>query len=750
MALPNGLAQSSDLGALLSTLGNDVLSVPKIAVPFTTITNRAQIYDLSKDLGVRMGVNRIHFNQLIQLQDEFGPNGEPVWSVANDTYGQIRLVGSTWTKQNDVNGQRVQATAVGDYLEVTYYGTGLNLLMFPSDNTKDVRASIDGGAEGANIYGGTTDSAVTISRNFSPNIIKNVANGQTLGTHTAKIRHVLNNIQVMGIEVLNESTNMKVNVGSIWKGGQRRYNPTQQSFAYNTNFESGILGSRGGRVVVYQKPDMSIAKSVTPTNSSQQNLAAADHSNEEVARTYFLREAGTGRADDFSADLFSGSNTVAGTLECNTTSIIGNAIQVHSSGQGLGYESALYQAGGSFVTIIFVGTGLDVFLTTNNGTIPVTLNGSSIGSITPQVDRVMKVASGLPYGVHTAQFNNSSASGGIAKFIVYQPKKPTLPTDAVELATYNIMADYSRDNTSGNITSNPTGALFKGPMREATYVGAGWTANLASTNVKAAQYTTTATGGNYVEWSFLGTNVEIEGTGSGASSTVQLDGVAYTGAATAVGTGSSWTPGTSTWAMASVNGARLAIGGLSYGWHKVRVTLSSGTMFMHGMQYSSLIHSYKENGPFIMGNTLSCGSQGVGDSRKLVESYLKTKVAHTFGVNGGITTSTTSSVPVPDMSVTLKTDGGDLEISYSMYQRNTTSAFNLSTIYVDGLPLPVSMILLPSIGSSSQRLPYQGQMAVPAAPGYHKIDIYWNVNGGTATSDDSGRYLKVREVKDKL
>ena len=108
---------TQDIGNEVSSL--DSLAVSYIAVPFTTISNRAQIPDLANDLACNMGSNRICTQQVYQLQNEFGPNGEPVWGVVNDTYGQIRGVGDI-QQYVTTSGSGIGANTAGSYFEVTF------------------------------------------------------------------------------------------------------------------------------------------------------------------------------------------------------------------------------------------------------------------------------------------------------------------------------------------------------------------------------------------------------------------------------------------------------------------------------------------------------------------------------------------------------------------------------------------------------------------------------------------------------
>ena len=78
----------------------------------------------------------------------------------------------------------------------------------------------------------------------------------------------------------------------------------------------------------------------------------------------------------------------------------------------------------------------------------VTIDGASAGNITTATSGAIlnaKICSGLPYGTHIVKVLRSAAVNGsmlFSSFKVYQPKKPTLPAGAIELADYNLMADY--------------------------------------------------------------------------------------------------------------------------------------------------------------------------------------------------------------------------------------------------------------------------------------------------------------------
>lgn len=123
------LAPRIDKIEAISKLRNSQYSIAEVStvsVPYTTILNRAKIPDLANDLKLNFGIERIPVQQIFQLQDEFGANGEPVFGAVNDYQGLIRLVGS-WSTFWGLPGQGITTSTVNDYLEITFYGTGLSI-----------------------------------------------------------------------------------------------------------------------------------------------------------------------------------------------------------------------------------------------------------------------------------------------------------------------------------------------------------------------------------------------------------------------------------------------------------------------------------------------------------------------------------------------------------------------------------------------------------------------------------------------
>ncbi len=767
MALPNTLPQISDLGALQGSLGYNLIDVPLVAAPYTTISNRALMYDLSKDLGARMGNNRFQIQQIVPMQSEVGSSGEPVWGVVNDTMGQIRFAGN-WASGTSSTGTFVSTTTINDYLEISFYGTGLTLLC-NYGFAYDIRATVDNGVEGGNLFI-ASGSSVLVFRGNAPNQSVPVVTGLTAGLHTIRIRN--NNaigVNIFGFDVLHANgSNILIAAGTMYKDGQRRYSPTSITTPYNTTFESGVLASRGGRVAIYQKGDGTIAKAVTPVNNSAQFFTSADHTNEEVARRHHFREFGGTRFssnDEFGSTTFNASSR-AFTLEDGTTTLIGNSAVI----TGNANEQIRASGAGGFIEITFVGCGLDILSSLNDGTsrvTQVTVDGSSIGTFSTPANepaKVIKIASGLPYGTHKVKFiQNTNDTIFTQAYIVYQPKTPTPPTGAAITDAYNILADYSANSTSG-VDTIATGVLRKMNMREWITVGT-LSTTLQPTTQPSGFDLFSVTNGDYIQYQFYGTGLEFRysvGAGGADTATVTLDGVNnltvsngsfWTGSLTTsvYGASSSFTASTgviSAPANSVVHG--ITIRGLNLGYHTIRITKTSGAgnWFWGALDIITPIHSHKEVGPFIVQNTMSVGNQSIRSNRKLIKDVNVKSASIAQGVTANPTGGTNGIVlPLPELTVPITvTKTGKIRASFSSsYQSGAGNAQADHRLYVDGQFIsPASYPQNPATSNGGAT----GVMTlvVNVGIGTHQVYVMWLGNGNTLTALNTSRGLTVEEI----
>jgi len=759
---------------------------PAVGTFYSSIQNRASMTDLSQDLKPRMGVERKPIQNLYSITTEYGPNNETIWGVFNDTLGQVRLGGSAWTPFTNVNGNigasangvGVFSSNIGDFIEITFYGTGLNFLLYLTNSARSFTVSVDGGATTTVSPSTTSTSTLLGGRNYNQNVVTNMVRNLTLGVHTVKVAlSVGTDIDITGYEILNESANVITPSGIGYSSGQQLVAGAKSTLAYN----SVVTGTRGGRVLIYQNAAGAVSQAFTPTNGSQLNYPSVTHINEEVVRVYAFREFGAGRADDFSRTNGSTQNATF-TLEDGTTTVVGQNNFFNFNGIN-GQEGLVQNASGDFTTITFVGTGLDIITAGNSvGTVTevysILVDGTTIASgLTGAVltaNSITPIVSGLPYGTHTVKIlvtaTNSNA-WHMKGFQVYQPKTPTLPTNCVALGTYNVMANYVANSTQSSVNI-ATGVLRKVSMRECNLTGT-WVfsggAAVIPLSIMGWELSSPASAST-ITFQFFGTGFEYRAYNNTAATTYTMSvdgqvntqvangsptgGAGWTSALTTSFYGTSFTyantTGVVTLAAAAGNsGCGISINGLTLGMHTITISWTSGTGSINPEAFDIItpIHSYKSNLYADLQNALPVGSNSISDDRVFtpIANLPATKAwAQAIGITGGPTTTSTTLTPMPDMSVSIKTSGGALDISYCA----TTSASGgagdavQTQIFVDGVGQ--GSVKSNSVGTATST--NTDRLFVDVSPGYHKVDVYWSVGSGTATAGASQRNLTVKET----
>lgn len=746
---------------------------------YSSITNRASMPDLSKDLKVRFGIDRVMVQQAPQIRSgEIGPNNEAIWAAPNDIMGRVRFAGNWSGASLGPAGYAAYTTNLNDFVEITFYGTGLNLLDQIDGNARSYAVSTDGGSE--TVLTVTSPSGVLNNQNYGVNIPRTMVSGLGLGIHTVKIRNNASGIglTVYGYEVVNTASTLLVQPGSSYVRGSVLALATQQTPAHSSSFESGTLAARGGRVIVYQKSDGSIAKAVQPTNTQAAAISfagtgysggTADHTNEEIAVEYNWRQFGAGRlvsADDFSGVTSAATNR-AFILDDGATGLVGSQISLGSSGiaDGLAHGASV-----SNWDITFVGTGLDlqnVRGATSDATYTITIDGTAVATNTSGSAlfgsgqfNIVKLVSGLPYGAHTVRIAVGSTPGtiglNVGRFIVYQPKTPSVPSGAIELSRYNIMATYVANATGGLLTIG-TGVMRKFSQREFQYQGT-WTYNTVNVGNIGGRTLTTTTNGDSARYTFFGTGFDLRwaSTSTAQTFTITVDGSTNLSGFTtsAYGTGlSSFTASTGTVVSntTAVSGNGVSVSGLSLGLHTVIMTKSAGatTMVPETFDVITPIHSHKEARFNTYSNALPVGSQGAADTRSLSLlaeplSFQKGSV-QVLGVASAPTTTSTSLVPT-DLTVSTKTNtAGFLLITYSlMVQNNTSGQTTNAQVYVDGVAVGNQRWYQAYAANATGMI--SDTMLIPVSAGYHKIDVFWLVQSGTGTLVAQNRSLTVKEL----
>jgi hypothetical protein len=520
-----------------------------------------------------------------------------------------------------------------------------------------------------------------------------------------------------------------------------------QWIATATTAQFGFYFDRGGVSTVRWD-------NVSLKEESSRFMTQTDHSNEELIRSYSFREFGSGRPDDWSS-LMQSNATKTFTLEDGITTLAaGNAYQhyVGNAPEGFGIQSA-----GSYWAFTFVGTGLDVVIADPGGT----LDGYTIlvdgFNVTPSVvftdgtgqsasTRVKKICSNLPYGTHVVRATRSTAIANhpvFCRFNVYGPKKPILPSDCIELADYNMTANFdaSKLAATSNDPAAAQGTIRKMCMREMLYSGS-W-ANAQSLGYPSGFHSVSNTAGSYVDYTFFGTGfsyvfgnnsaiahnitVSVNGSSNLSPYTTQLNGTI----------GMNFTPASGTiggTATQSFFGNYLTVSGLNLGIHTVRITYNSGgPVFMGALDIITPIHVNSDLNKSFQNSTASSVS-GTRDLRKLnfIKSDFANKnaVAKSFGINSA-STSALVDVPMPDMSLTVTTKGGKLLISYNaMCYHGAAAGLLYTNLYVNGQP--ASRVKVGQYINTSQVCLQADTMILENLPaGTYKIDVMWRTNTGT-------------------
>ena len=747
---------------------------PAAGTFYSSIVGRAALPDFNQDLKPRFATERIMTQQAYNLQNEFGASGQPVYAAVNDTFGQIRFIGNWSGTLTGGWGQAPLCTETTGYVEITFLGTGLNFLGTPSLSFV-ITASVDGGSYSSNIWPSTSN--VLCGRLYSSNTVFPVFSGLPFGVHTITLQIVGGNSPCLfGFEILNEASTIKVPPGSSYTQGRKIVTSSLQSLAYNSTFDAGTLtAANGGRVQVIQKADGSIVKRVNSYSGSPLYLTNVNHATclEEVARTYHWREFGAGRSDDFSLLSY---GAAAFTLDDGVTTLLSDSCQPEFAGFTLNNSS-------NFMIFTFVGTGLDLTVIggpniTTAEAWPVYIDGSNVGTISSTVGttKIVKIASGLPYGTHTCKLVRSSviAYGEVIvkNFIVYQPKKTTLNSGEVELADYNIMRTYVANSTAG-LETIAAGVLRKASVREFAYTGSSWGVDSDTTVLLGGFGCTANASGATLSYTFFGTGFELRSrSGSDRSNnlTFTLRSLSSGGSALAVNTtnftingsgsgpaittsvygGFAFTPSSGIFNEnnTSTPGSGFTLSGLTLGlWKVVLTNNTSNRISMDCLDIITPIHSHKSNIYADLQNTLPVGSCAISDNRKFtpVKDVLPANKAwaQAVGVTSTPTTTSTSPVPVPDMSCSIKTGVSYLEIIYSASVANNILGNAIfSQIYVDGIPVGTQKVTNTKLASDFDII--MDIVTVPVGSGFHKIDLYWWTSGGTATNYVVDRTMVVK------
>lgn len=461
----------------MGVVGQDLIDAP-----FTTIQNRAKV---NRSFAPIFGNTRIMVNSISKVINESGPNGEEVWETDKKD-SRIRFIGE-WSTDFNVHGMRIGSDADKGSVEISFYGTYLNLISFFDGGSRDFRSTVDGGSESSN-FAPTSASAILTGRNTKSNMIVNVVKDLTEGWHTVRIRHTSSNTLIFGFEFGNNSTDIKILEGNAFVNGYQFSSDVIISTPYKTGFENVLdasIGVRGGKAVVYiDSVDNTLKKKLALTGSTSKFMGDTDFSNSVVTKIMSPKEFGRNRGDDFSTlagvslrafSLDDGSTTWVGhnvasdsTQDIRVSQSVGRLV-IHFFGSGFSCEQKVltYTGVSDVDTTFFLVDGVNIGVAGQEGT----LDWRDFG-----------VVSGLPLCWHTIEIKmdvDGSHDVYYRNFKTYEPKRPSIPEGSLKICEYNILADYITDSVFGNRQYGvSTGVVRKAATREAIYVGSSWTASL--------------------------------------------------------------------------------------------------------------------------------------------------------------------------------------------------------------------------------------------------------------------------------
>lgn len=561
--------------------------------PNTSIINRAQIEDPSNSLKSISPFQSSFFSSIAPIVNEYGPAGEVVYEV-NTRDSNIRMYGAGWVSEID-HGTHATTSAINDVMEVSFFGTELNLYVLLTVTARDIRATVDLNPEGGNIYPAGA-SSILAARGYQTRQKISVASGLTPGFHTVKLRtNVALNHPIYGIEVINENTQSVVKQGKAFSG----LTPLTLTSDTNLPFKpAAYVGTKGARVKNYIDPSDGVAKQLfTNVDATALFLGASDHSNEEEIREGGIpyNEFGANRSDDFST---TGTKARSFTLGDNSTTLIGGS-STRDLVTTTGVPSIFNDATGNEITLTVECSGLDIFVGGQSTGVydadEIFVDGVSIGTIVNSpVSRRITLFSGKDYGSHTIIFKRlASAGNGLhySKFIPFQPKTPTLPAGAVELLDYNVPADVVAISNSNRLREIAQGTVRHSALREFVYSGTWVAPVLDVVNFLSGFNIFTNTASSYVEHTFDGIGCDFRFDMNISSNiTFAIDGSNdFSSLTTTFSSGGSaaFVPSTgiASGAISNQFNSSLLIEGLAPGKHVIRMTFNSGA---NGMRPQSV------------------------------------------------------------------------------------------------------------------------------------------------------------------
>jgi hypothetical protein len=333
------------------------------------------------------------------------------------------------------------------------------------------------------------------------------------------------------------------------------------------------------------------------------------------------------------------------------------------------------------------------------------------------------------------------------------------------------MANFAPPPSVGNETVS-TGILKKSSSKEHVYVGTWSIGGSAALDWNGFGVTTT-TLNNYSEYVFFGTGFDLrwysDSTAVSTSVQMSLQSISTGGSLQNLTAANFSTASFSTVAPAGVSfnsttgilnqrvssgtqpGCSFSCSNLPLGVYKVRMTnnASGQLMLLNGFDVITPIHSPVPTVNYDQQNTLPIGSCSLSDNRKtsaIKETHLQKKnIAQATGVSGPVSTTSSSLVPLPELSLTHLNTSGKVMVHYSALVSTNSTVYGVNLqVVIDGVPIDSERYYVPSVANFARVVSYT--YLVNVSPGVHKFDVYWRTGGGATASAATNRSFTVQEV----
>lgn len=478
----------------------------------------------------------------------------------NDSKDRVRCVGSgveLGNNSNSLGGNSfIRLTDTTSYCEITFLGTGLNLLasLFTQANTT-YNFVIDGITSGS--IGNTVYSDMLDNKYMRPKQILNITKGLSFGYHTIKISNAnAGYFKLYGFEILNEHNGLMITGGKYFREDIKDY--FLKSNAIEPFVSQDVEGSTVS-VLINSDGSISQVKNQAQTPSF---LGNADNSNDLLVKNLFWTDFGELNGinpNDFNRTEIRNDTTyyLAYTMNDGQTVLVGNGVnKVNKWDLPVNYTEKDYGLrivnNGKWIALTFVGTGLSI----QKYMYPYTPNLLPLDPTRVFVDQIdvgwlnnqnqsdtnggagyfveEEIVSGLPYGSHEVKFlfdGTDADDFGFTRFKIYKSKANISLNDNL-LGVYERMPTYQKypngistttssyDHSLTDLATNdlPSGVLRKSPLKGFVYVGSGFeqASNTEMYKTYAGDKTrfsyyifNTTNSDNYAEYTFFGTGAEL-------------------------------------------------------------------------------------------------------------------------------------------------------------------------------------------------------------------------------------------------